>query len=233
MTRLGLKRDTHLTPSEIGREALRQFDEQTTEPSTRSLASALRVAPSAIYHHFPSRAAVFQAAVELVWAEATSELLQLVPRPMEADAEEVLVAAGIATRRAWLHHHRLVPYMAATPEANQVISDALGLMAVVFERLGLRGERAASAFHTYASFMLGAVLFAAERKLANEKLELEKNGGDGNGRFRSEPIPAAAERSSEETRISIDDVMDVSIVDPARDEELFAEGLRRLVLSVR
>jgi AcrR family transcriptional regulator len=232
MTRLPLKRDTHLTPAEVADEALMQFDEQKAEPSIRSLASALRVAPSAIYHHFPSRAAVFQAAVGLVWMEARTELLELVPRPMEADPEEVLVFSGIATRRAWLRHYRLAPYMAATPEANRAIEDALGLIASVLERLGVRDERAAAAFHTYSSFMLGAVLFSAARRLANEGLDAQTGDGNGRGRFRSEPAEDVARPSSERTHLSMDEVMDVSIVDPERDEELFAEGLRRLVRSL-
>jgi hypothetical protein len=41
----------------------------------------------------------------------------------------------------------------------------------------------------------------------------------------------ADRRSSERTRLSIDAVMDLSVVDPVRDEELFVEGLRRLVQS--
>jgi AcrR family transcriptional regulator len=230
MTRLADKRNTHLTPAEVAAETLRQFDEQATEPSIRSLASVLRVAPSAIYHHFPSRAAVFQAAVELVWMEAAAELLELEPRPLEADPEKVLVDSAIATRRAWLRHYRLAPYMAATPESNQTIADSVGLMANVFERLGLRADRAAAAFHSYASFMLGAVLLAAARRRANEELDTRR---DGNRRFHAEPTGDLARGSSEGTLLSMDDVMELSITDPVRDEGLFAEGIRRLVNSLR
>jgi AcrR family transcriptional regulator len=217
MPRLAADRQTHLTRAEIAQEALRQFDTRTKEPSLRSLAAELRVAPTAIYHHFPSQAAIHQAAVELVWGEAAIRLLDLVPKPLAADPVDVLVAAGIATRRAWLAHHRLARYMAATPEANQFTTNALALMANVFERLGLEGDHAARCFHSYASFMIGAVLFAADRVSANERLER-----------------GTAERpSGERARLSIDEVMDLSVVDPARDEELFVEGLRRLVESFR
>lgn len=233
MTRLAENRDSFLTRAEIAAEALRQFDVGGDEPTIRSLAAELRVAPTTIYYHFPSRSAIVQASVELAWQEASAELLELEPKPVEADPVDVLVASGIATRRTWLRHHRLAPYMAATPEANQVINNALGLMANVFERLGLRDERAASAFHTYSSFMLGAVLFAAARRRANEELEAERGNGDGTGRFHAEPAEDLAQSSSESTRLSIDDVMEVSIADPARDEELFAEGIRRLVKSLR
>lgn len=213
MTRLAAKRDTHLTPAEIAAEALQQFDAGGDEPSIRSLASALKVAPSAIYHHYASRSDIVHAAVALVWDQATTELLELVPMPFDADPAEVLVASGIATRRAWLAHYRLAPYMAATPESNEFLTNALGLLANVLERMGLEGGRAAAALHTYSSFMIGAVLFAAARRAANEQLE----GARGNG----------------PTRISIADVMNVSAADPERDEELFADGLRRLVASLR
>jgi hypothetical protein len=154
----------------------------------------------------------------------------LVPEPFEADPARVLVASGIATRRAWLAHHRLAPYMAATPESNESITNALGLMANVLERMGLKGERAAKALHTYSSFMIGAVLFAAARRAANEELDEPRNGHRGE-RFLTKS--RAGRCSSKRTRLSIDEVMDISLTDPERDEKLFADGLRRLVDSLR
>lgn len=228
MTRLPKDRETHLSAKEIATEALRQFDASKTEPSIRSLAEALNVAPSAIYHHFPSRAAIVQAAVERVWWEATSGLLELTPEPFEADPTEVLVNTGLASRRAWLAHYRLAPYLAASPAVNDFTRDALGLMSGVFERLGLRGEQAASAFHVYAAFMIGAVLFTASRKAANEQLAAET----GEVRFRTEHTPAAARRSSESTREAIDETMALAAEDPIADEELFAQGLHKLVASL-
>lgn len=230
MARLAAERDTSLTREEIAAEALRQFDENNSEPSIRGLASALRVAPTTIYYHFPSRAAILHAAVELVWNEAMAEVLRLEPKPLEADPAELLVVCGIATRRAWLAHYRLAHYMTATPEANAAILASVRLMANIFTRLGLEGHRAAIAFHSYATFMIGAVLFAAERMGANEQL-IQRQGGDTPlGRFRRKgqhPVPAQTI-----PELSIDDVMEVSITDPDRDEELFALGLRRLIRSL-
>jgi AcrR family transcriptional regulator len=231
MTRLAANRDTHLTPAEIAAEALRQFDAGGAEPSIRSLASALDVAPSAIYHHYGARSDIVRAAVALVWDQASAELLELVPMPFDAEPAEVLVATGIATRRAWLAHYRLAPYMAATPESNEFVTNALGLMASVLERMGLKDERAAAALHTYSSFMIGAVLFAAARSAANEQLTTESSNGHASEHFVGGPGPAAR-YSSESTRGSIDEVMQISVTDPARDEELFTEGLRRLVHSL-
>lgn len=228
MTRLAENRQTHLSPAEIAAEAMRQFDEEPSEPTIRSLATALSVAPSAIYHHYPSRSAIVQAAVEQAWTEATRRLLTEIPKPLEADPEEVLVATGVATRRTWLAHNRLAGYMAASPESNEFTNRALGLMGSMFERLGLEGEDAAAGFHTYSSFMIGAVLFAAARKTANDQLAADASESFPPARFESGPAPGA----NDATRSSIDEVIDVSVTDPERDEELFVIGLRRLVASL-
>jgi AcrR family transcriptional regulator len=221
MTRLAADRDTHLTREEIAAEALRQFDERGREPSIRSLAAELRVAPTAIYHHFPSQAAIYQAVVELVWAEATLDLLAMVPRPLEADPIEVLVASGVATRRAWVHHYLVARYMTATPEANEFMSSSLGLMANVFERLGLEGKDAATAFHSFAVYAFGGTLFAAARLEANARLDSQT--------AREHRPYRPKGKAQARTALSIAEVPDLSVVDPAHDEELFEQGLRKLV----
>lgn len=228
MTRLPKDRETHLSAKEIASEALRQFDASPSEPSIRSLADALHVAPSAIYHHYPSRAAIVQAAVERVWWEATTKLLEQIPEPFEADPVEVLVETGLASRRAWLGHYRLAPYLAASPEVNEFTRDALGLMSGIFEKLGLEGEDAAAAFHVYAAFMIGAVLFTASRQAANEQLAAEA----GEVRFKVEHTAGAKRRSSAGTRKAIDETMALAVEDPIADEQLFARGLRTLVTSL-
>lgn len=161
MPRLAGERTTPLTPAEIVVEALRQFDAGPGEPTIRSLAGALGVAPAAIYHHYPSQAAIWRGAVQAVWREASTETLSLVPEPFASEPVEVLVAVGLATRRTWLRHHRLSRHMVAGPGAAQVATDALGRLGGVFEAMGMSGEEAEVAFRTYATFMLGAVLFAA------------------------------------------------------------------------
>lgn len=225
MTRLARNRDTHLTREEIAAEALRQFDAGATAPSIRQLATALDVAPSAIYHHFPSRAAIYQAGVDLVWTEATGDVLELVPDPWAADPQETLVAAGIASRRAFMRHYRIAPYASATPAGEGMMANVIALVASLLERIGLRGEQAAGAFHTYATFTFGTIIFAATRQIAHDEL-----GGDaGDGSFASAPGEREASHSSPVTRTAIDGVIDLSAIDPERDEQLFADGLRRLV----
>jgi AcrR family transcriptional regulator len=214
MARIAKGRDRVLTREEIAAETLRQFDTGAEPPSIRALAAALGVAPSAIYHHFESQAAIVQAATELVWEEAIRDFLAAFPDPYSEDPAEVLVAAGITTRRAFGRHYRIAPFIAASAETTGFMTEVLGVLAVVFERLGLQGEDASVSFHTYASFTIGAVLFAATRRVANEKLGI-----------------AGKRRQQRSAGGPLDDAIDIPATDPARDEELFAAGLRRLIES--
>lgn len=138
--------------------------------------------------------------------------LSVFPDPYNEDPAEVLVAAGITTRRAFGRHYRIAPFIAARAETTGFMTEVLGVLAVVFEHLGLQGEDASVSFHTYASFAIGAVLFAATRRVANEKLGIPGNRGQ--------------ERTA---RRPVDDAINIPATDPARDEELFAAGLRRLI----
>lgn len=219
-----------LTREEIAQEALRQFDAGPTEPSIRSLAARLRVVPAAIYYHYPSRAAVVQAVVERVWRQAWHELQRLLSELSAPDPVEVLVSIGLATRRAWLSHYRVARYMAATPDVNPVTAGSVELMGQVLKGLGLEGEDAARAFHSFASFMIGAVLLAAERKAADEQLRLAASGTL--RRSRTRRTPTIAPRSPEPAALTIDRIADLSTTDPDLDEILFAEGLRRLIRSL-
>jgi AcrR family transcriptional regulator len=225
MTRLAAGRDTHLTRAEIAAEALRQFD-AGHEPSVRGLATALKVAPTTIYHHFASRAEIVDAALALVWQEAGAEGFALLPDPLNADPAEVLVIAGLAVRRAFTRHDRLAQHLAATPESSRQFTQGTALMANALERLGLAGEEAGSAFHAYGAFTIGSVLFAAARRNADAaKAEHPVPERD------LAPIVASG-LAGEATIRALDEAIDYAVTDPARDEELFVAGLRRLVAGL-
>jgi len=231
MTRLAEGRSTHLERSEIAAETLRLFDEGSY-PSIRQLAKELSVTPSAIYHHFDSRAEIVQAAVELVWQEILANIISTVGDPFTADPLEVLVTAGLETRRGFADHCAIAPYMAATPESDEITAGTLAIMANVFERYGLKGEAAADAFHAYACYVFGTALFNANRLAANVELKVVDVEMDRLEKFRSSPDSGITETSDIETRTAIDSVVDISIIDPARDEQIFAAGLRRLMASM-
>lgn len=215
MPRLARGRKTHLTPEEIAAEALRQFDADQ-DPSIRSLAAALGVAPTAIYHHFASRSAIVDAAIGLVWREASKEGFRLLEAGDPEDPTEILVVAALATRRAFGNHHQVAPYIASTPGASEQLAANLGLLAGAFEALGLSGEEAGRAFHTYGSFAVGSTLVLAARL---------NRGDEGD----EKQAPAAAEGG--DTRAALEAMIDLSYSDPEQDEELFVDGLRRLIAS--
>jgi len=231
MTRLARDRDTHLTEGEIAAEALRCFDQTMTAPSIRQLATVLKVTPSAIYHHYPSRAAIVQAAVNLVWDEATAKLLALIPDPFSADPVEVLVSSALATRRAFGDHHRIAPFMAATPKTDQPLVAIVALMTNVFQRLGLDADQAAAAFHSYASFTVGSTLFAATRRITTEGAEAEGLSAAPAERIRSDGSGPAEVGPADGIHRALEEMVDLSFTDPQRDEGLFVQGLRRLIAS--
>jgi AcrR family transcriptional regulator len=220
MTRLAGNRDTHLTSAEIAAAALRCFDEGSSPPSIRQLATMLGTSSSAIYYHVSSRAEIIQAVVDLVWEEATAEFLELVGARPGADPRDTMVKAGLATRRAFARHYRVAPFMAATPDMTRVASDTVDLMGDLLGRLGLTPEEAASAFHSYASFTIGSVVFSALRRITNEEFATS----------RSAPDPAdEGGPATDAMRSRLIEVVSVSTDDPDRDEALYLEGLTRLV----
>jgi AcrR family transcriptional regulator len=238
VTRLALNRDTHLTPEEIAAETLRCFDESAIAPSTRHLATVLRVTPSAIYHHFPSRAATIQAAVGLVWDEAIARFLELVPDPFTVDPVEVLVTAGIVTRETFAAHYQIAPFITATPQSSAPLATILALMADVLERMGFDEEEAAASFHIYASFTIGSVLFAATRRITDEQLLIDETAGNPREQRSVEPVSQtdgqpAANSPTVEIQQAIGEIIDLAMTDPDRDAALFAEGLRRLVSQAK
>lgn len=219
-------RTTHLAPEEIAREALQLFDEGG-DPSIRQLAVALNVTPSAIYHHYSSRAEIVQAAVELVWTEVLAETTIAVGNPFEADPVEVLTTVGLFARRAFLRHYKITPYMAAIPRSDELSAGGIALFANVFERLGVSGEDSGDAFHYYASYCFGNALYAASRLNANQELGSEHPGHEELEAFRRDA--GVAGTSSEETRASMDAILDLSEIDPERDERLFILGLEQIL----
>jgi AcrR family transcriptional regulator len=229
MPRVAAGRTEYLTEREIAQEALRQFDEGTRQPSIRQLASALGVSPTAIYHHFPGRAAIIRAAVDLVFEEAERMFMEALPDPFAEGIGpvDILIQSGLATRRAFDRHFRIAPFMAATPEPSPWLSRTLALMTLIFEGLGLEGEDAAGPFHTYCSFVFGAVIVAATRRISDEEL------GRSEGVVPSDPDGGNQDFGPEEapTLRALADIPTLSVTDPERDEELFVGGLRRLITS--
>lgn len=232
MTRLAEGRSTHLERQEIANETLRLFD-AGHDPSIRQLAKELTVTPSAIYHHFESRSEIIQAAVELVWQEILTRIFASIDDPFTADPMDVMVVSGLEVRRGFARHYTIAPYLAATPQSDEMSAGTLAMMANVFERFGIKGDDAAEAFHAFASFVFGTSLFNASRMAANVELEVGDLEADRLEKVRSEHPPEVRDSSDPATRQALDSIVDLSILDPERDEEMFASSLRRLMESMR
>lgn len=228
MTRLAAGRTTHLEPEEIAAETLRLFDEGG-DPSIRQLATALNVTPSAIYHHYTSRSEIVQAAVELVWTEVLAETAAKAGNPFEADPVDMLLDLALFARRSFLRHYKITPYMAAIPRSDELSAGGVAIVANAFERLGVSGPEAGDAFHYFVSYCFGNALFAASRLNANEALGPEHPGHETLEKFRVES--GISETSDPSTRAAMDAILDLSEVDPERDEELFLAGARKILES--
>lgn len=100
-------------------------------------------------------------------------------------------------------------------------------MTLVFEGLGLESEEAAGGFHTYCSFVFGAVIVAATRRITDEQL----GGAEGGRRTDLGGDDLVMGQQSELTLRALSSIPTLSVTDPERDEELLVEGLRRLITS--
>ncbi len=107
----------------------------------------------------------------------------------------------------------------------------MALVTNVFERLGLDADQAAAAFHAYASFTIGSTLFAASRRITTEVAEAEGPSAAPAERFGSDGSTRAEVGSADGIGRAIEGMVDLSSTDPQRDEELFVQGLRRLIAS--
>jgi AcrR family transcriptional regulator len=218
VTRLARNRNTHLTSAEIAAAALRCFDEGSSPPSIRQLATLLGTSSSAIYYHVSSRAEIVRAVVDLVWEEVTVEFLSLLTDRPGADPRDTMVKAGLATRRVFARHYRVAPFITATPDMTRFAPATIALMGDLLGALGLSPEEAASAFHAYASFTIGSVVFSALRRITNEEF----------ADVRDAQAPDEGQ-PPDEMRRQLAAVVSVSTDDPGRDEALFLDGLTRLV----
>lgn len=230
MTRLAAGRTTHLEREEIASETLRLFDEGK-DPSIRQLASALNVTPSAIYHHFDSRAAIVQSAVDLVWSEILAETTAEIGNPFEADPFDALFKMGVYTRRAFLRHYTIAPYMTVVPSSPELVAGGAAIFANVFERLGVTGDEAGDAFHYFGTYCFGSALYAASRRKADLELNAPRLDHDQMEKVRSEA--GLSETSAVETRAGIDRVLELAETDPDRDESLFMKGLEQILNGFR
>ncbi|HEX3946553.1 MAG TPA: TetR/AcrR family transcriptional regulator [Acidimicrobiales bacterium] len=223
---MAVGRTTHLTRDEIVATALALLDENGGDFSMRALASRLKVSPAALYHHFDNQRDLVTAVVGKVWEEAIEEYLAAAQDPFGqgSDPTEMLVTGAICGRRAFNRHPRVAPYMAVAPGIDTRLSGGLAIFGSLMERFGLEGPAAGEAMYAYSTYVLGNILYTAQRRLNAERLG-EPNALHGfssvGARPADAPVPTGA------TTAAIDRAIAVTGTDA--EEELFVAGLLGLL----
>jgi AcrR family transcriptional regulator len=227
MTRMAVGRTTHLSQEEIVETALVLLDEGDGEFSMRALAARLKVSPAALYHHFERQNDLVAAVVARVWDEAVTEFLAAVSEPFSGNADplEVLVVGAICARRAFGRHPRVAPYIALPPRGGEArLAGALAVFGFMMERLGIEGHLAGDAMYAYSNYVIGSLLFSAQRQLVIEQLDVRpapQGYSSSASRPEDAPVPSA------ETIAAIDQV--VATEGSEAEEAMFVSGLHALL----
>lgn len=210
MARLANNRDTYLSSEEIVDEAMKLFD-ATGDVSTRKLATALNVTPTAIYHHFADKRALVLAVVDAIWSIAVEDLTERLgddPGAFEGDPQEFFVQAALAVRHAFAPHPDAALYLAMSSDTTPELAFVFGVIASQFEKIGVPLDQTEQAFYTYTTFVLGSVLLVASRVSSDEYL-----------------MRKAAQKGEASARPSSRDEV-------GADEELFVTGVRAVLAGL-
>lgn len=156
-------------PSILSRDGIvaatvRVIDREGVEGfSMRRLGAELGVDPMAVYHHFPTKAALFDAVVDSVWAG-----LQDWEPAADAPWQDIVTDVFHTLRRALLAHPRLVPVIATRPLATPAM---IGLTDRVLGELAARGLAPAPAMRLLdcaQAFTIGKLLGEVRRPVGGE-----------------------------------------------------------------
>lgn len=151
-----------MTADEIARTALDLIDRLGIDAVTiRVLAAELKVTPRALYFHYPNKAAVVAAALDLVWDEATAALAGA-----PSDPVEFIVHSCLETRRTFLRHPEVALYVTTLPRPGPRLERSLSFIVAVMEQAGF--PDVARTYHRYNHYLLSSISLAATKKLASE-----------------------------------------------------------------
>jgi AcrR family transcriptional regulator len=219
-------RDTPLTPEEIARTALNQFDTSAKGLSMRALARELGVVAGSIYNHFPSENAIIQAALALVYEESVADYVARRGNPLvdPPDPEEFLVESAVSIRRALVRHYRITPYLGLMPMSSPRLAGIIGVFSAALEQLGLFGDDAGEALFAFGHYVYGSAMLSGSGRLAAEQTA-----------ERHAPFSTAEDRPPDTPMVSgatfaaVDRAISFSGSGTDEEEELFVKGVRRLI----
>jgi TetR/AcrR family transcriptional regulator, tetracycline repressor protein len=128
-----------------------------TALTLRKLATALGVAPNALYSHFTDKRALLDALLDALLAEIPA-------RDDDTDWRRALLVMLGATRRLLVAHEALIPLFLSRPGAGPNARRLGDAMRRLLERAGLTGTDLAETMHVLLIFTLGFAAHEAPRR---------------------------------------------------------------------
>lgn len=142
-----------LSPDLILSRALTQITEQGVDSlSLRALAESLGVKPNALYHYFPSKEKLIEAA----YAHALGELT--LPQGDSADWQPQLVALTEAFRHWCAHYPALVPYLLRRKDPLHAEGGLVEAVATQLRRAGVPLEELSAVTRQLIAFVAGTLV---------------------------------------------------------------------------
>ncbi|WP_166396979.1 TetR/AcrR family transcriptional regulator [Rubrobacter marinus] len=139
-----------LSQRKIAEAALRLADEEGLGTvSMRRVAGCLGVGTMSLYHHVPSKDALLEGMVELVF-----ERVEQPPEEMRDWAERVLFIS-MTFRRAALAHPAVVPLVASGSFSGPMVLRSTEAYVAALVRRGFDPETAARVYRAAASYVMG------------------------------------------------------------------------------
>lgn len=159
-------RHARLNRQRVAAKALELLDRDGLERfNMRRLGAELGVEAMALYRHFPSKAALIDAAVAVVLAE-------LGPPSAEGVWQDRLMRAGRSLREAALRHPNVFPILATMGSESPAVAPYLGVAADALERAGFDADRRLDALRVLFGYVIGFALWDVKaRRLEDRSFE--------------------------------------------------------------
>jgi TetR/AcrR family tetracycline transcriptional repressor len=151
--RAGLDADRVL---EAARDLTRQDGVEAL--TMRRLASALGVAPNALYSHYPDKSALLDAVLDSLLSEVEVTGLD------DVDWQTGLVRLMAASRRMLLDHAELLPQLISRPMRGPNASRLGEIALVLLEHGAISGPEAVTALRSLLTYTFGSVVVDAPRR---------------------------------------------------------------------
>lgn len=201
--------------------ALEVIDVHGVEGLTmRRLGKALGVDASAVYWHFPTKAAVLDAVVE----HEAARLAGLEGEVPLDDPIEVMVAIALHFRRVLSDHPNLAPLLASRPLPQEHVPILISFGTQQLRLAGFADEDIPRATEVIVLFGLGYV---------TQELGLERRRAELGRSFREQQEALLAELAAQPGDTSLEESIVQRRLHNAAHEEDFAVGLRSLLHGLR